>query len=102
MADPPEGGGGRGLLCKAGVMALRNSGRTHHRAGAFVPRLEALEDRCCPSVSATVTGTTLSIVGDNLANVVTITDDGQGHVSATITSPKTGDTQNASGANINQ
>jgi hypothetical protein len=41
----------------------------------FTPRLEALEDRSCPAVLVTLTGQTLTIVGDNHANVVTVHED---------------------------
>jgi hypothetical protein len=48
-----------------------------------MPRLEALEARCCPS-TATVQGSTLYIIGDNLNNVVTITDNGNGQITGSI------------------
>jgi hypothetical protein len=41
----------------------------------FMPRVEALEDRWCPTVLVTLTGQTLNIVGDNHANVVTVHED---------------------------
>lgn len=50
----------------------------------FVPRLEMLEERDCPSVSAGIFYNTLYLIGDSAANKVAITDDGQGKVSATI------------------
>src|SRR6476620_5170107 len=43
-------------------------------ARRFVPRLEALDDRCLPSVTAVQSGDTLQILGDGKANVVTIQD----------------------------
>lgn len=43
----------------------------------FVPRLEAFDDRCLPSVSAFMVGTgILQIVGDAAANTVEIRDSG--------------------------
>lgn len=40
----------------------------------FIPRLEAFDDRCLPSVTAVQSGDVLQIQGDNKANVITITD----------------------------
>src|SRR4051812_6140762 len=40
----------------------------------FVPRLEAFDDRCLPSVNCLQSGDTLQVLGDDAANVVTITD----------------------------
>jgi hypothetical protein len=67
----------------------------------FVPRCETLEGRDCPSgfsggLGVSVVGHTLVVRGDNNANAVTITDDGQGNVSATI------DGKSASGTGINK
>jgi hypothetical protein len=48
-------------------------------ARRFVPRLQAFDERCLPSVSAVIVpGTTgvLQITGDANANTITITDDG--------------------------
>jgi hypothetical protein len=42
----------------------------------FIPRLVALDDRCLPTVTFTLTGTTLQITGDNSGNTITITDTG--------------------------
>jgi len=50
----------------------------------FVPRLEALEDRCCPS-TIEVSGSTMVIIGDSTDNAVTIHDNGSGTIDATIT-----------------
>lgn len=49
-------------------------------------QLEALENRCCPSAlsALAVHGSTLVVKGDNTANNVAITDDGQGNVTATM------------------
>ncbi len=55
--------------------------RRHTR---FVPRLEDLEDRCCPS-TIEVSGSTMVIIGDSTNNAVTIRDDGSGAIDATIT-----------------
>ncbi len=68
------------------------------RANRLLPVVESLENRWCPATSITFTGSSMVIQGDNLANDVTITDDGAGGVSATITSPA-GDTS-ASGSGI--
>jgi hypothetical protein len=42
----------------------------------FIPRLVALDDRSLPSVTFTLTGTTLQITGDDGGNTITITDTG--------------------------
>ena len=52
-----------------------------------VLRLERLEDRCCPSgASINVAQGVMSIKGDGQADAITISDNGQGTVSATIAS----------------
>jgi hypothetical protein len=61
---------------------------------SFVPRLEALEDRNCPS-SIAVEGHTLLIRGDAMANTISITDNGNGTMTGTI------DGQTATGTAIN-
>jgi len=55
------------------------------RSRSFRPQVEALENRWCPSVSVAVFSHTLVVQGDSADNVVTITEDGSGGVSATIT-----------------
>jgi hypothetical protein len=67
--------------------------QTRSRTQAFHPRLETLENRCCPSTVA-VHGSTLLIQGDNQANAVSIADDGQGGITATV------DGQSATGSGI--
>lgn len=42
----------------------------------FIPRLVPLDDRSLPSVTFTLTGSTLIITGDASANNIVITDDG--------------------------
>lgn len=55
---------------------------THFRR--FVPRLEALDDRCVPAVMVVPTGTLLTITGDTGANTIVISDTGTpGSVSET-------------------
>jgi hypothetical protein len=51
---------------------------------SLIPTLETLEGRDCPSVDAFVVGHTLFVRGDDADNVVSITDDGLGGVSADI------------------
>lgn len=68
--------------------------RSHPRVARFIPQLETLEDRNCPSFIA-VEGHTLLIRGDAMANTISITDNGSGMVSGTI------DGQTASGTSIN-
>jgi hypothetical protein len=63
------------------------------RTRAFRPRLEILEDRCCPS-GISIHGHTMLIVGGRLGNTVTVTDDGQGNITGSI------DGQTASGVSI--
>jgi len=73
---------------------LAKLARSRPRVARFVPQLEALEDRNCPS-SIAVEGHTLLIRGDAMANTISITDDGSGMVSGTI------DGETASGTAIN-
>jgi hypothetical protein len=63
------------------------------------PRLEVLEDRSCPAVFIVTFGGTMFVVGDNAANGVTITDQGDGNVEAVITSPS--NTAEREASNIN-
>jgi len=72
---------------------LRNRSRPQPRA-RFVPQLEALEDRNCPSFIG-VRGNTLLIMGDPTADTVSITDNGNGTITGTI------DGQSATGTTIN-
>jgi len=59
-------------------MSLRSS-----RPASFVPRLEVLEDRWCPSVTLQTNGPELRIQGNAAADVIGITDNGAGRVSVT-------------------
>ncbi len=65
----------------------RNSLRTGRNSNIFRPRLESLEGRLCLSVTVTTiavdSGNELKIVGDSGADVVNITDQGDGHVDVT-------------------
>src|SRR5262245_39013961 len=56
-----------------------------HRAHRFRPALETLENRYCPAAGIVVIGHTMIVQGDADANDVTITDDGNGNISATLT-----------------
>ena len=73
---------------------LRSPSRPERRAARFVPQLEALEDRNCPSFIG-VHGHTLLIIGDPTADMVSVTDSGNGTVTGTI------DGQSATGTTIN-
>jgi len=53
------------------------------RSSRFVPRLEALEARWCPSVTIQANGQELRIDGNDAADVISITDNGQGRVAVT-------------------
>lgn len=53
------------------------------RSNSFSPRLEALEDRCCPS-TVTITGDTLVIQGDNQADAIVLNDDGVGGITGDV------------------
>jgi hypothetical protein len=56
-----------------------------HASRRFLPRLEALESRWCPSSGGiTQHGHTLLIQGDGSNNTITISDDGRGDVTARI------------------
>jgi hypothetical protein len=57
------------------------------KANPFVPRLEALEDRCCPSASIVIQGHTMIIHGSDAADIITVRDDGHGAVTASVQSP---------------
>jgi hypothetical protein len=84
-----------GCFHKGGNMSnLISLGRRRPRVARFVPRLEALEDRNCPS-SIAVEGHTLLIRGDANANTISITDSGNGTITGTI------DGQTATGTAIN-
>src|SRR5262249_28734151 len=65
-SDTPNGGT---------AMRGRHTDPNLGRAGKSSPRLEALEDRTCPS-SVSLNWHTLLISGDNTANVVTVLDGG--------------------------
>jgi len=68
-------------LQKEGFMS-----RMHQRL-RLIPRLEFLEDRCCPSsASITIAQGVIAIVGDGRADTITVQDSGKGSVSAAITS----------------
>jgi len=55
-------------------------------AQQFLPRLEALESRWCPSAAGIVqSGHTLAIQGDGANDTITVSDNGQGGVTASIT-----------------
>jgi hypothetical protein len=55
-------------------------------ARPFRPQVEALESRWCPSASITVSGHTMIIKGDALADQIIIRDDGDGGVKASVVS----------------
>ena len=58
-------------------MKVQRATATRNRAGQFLPQVEALERRWCPSAaSITVQGHTMIIKGDALADQITIRDDG--------------------------
>jgi len=65
-----------------------------HLSGRYIPRLEGLENRWCPSCTVTVNGGVMRITGDGGANTVTVTHDGAGNVTATC------DTASGTGSNI--
>jgi hypothetical protein len=68
--------------------------------GRFVPQVEALENRWCPSgIAVNVLPHTLIVQGDDAANTITITDDGQGNISASVTSGTQTVSGNGSGIN---
>src|SRR5207249_788253 len=67
----------------------------------FVPQLESLENRWCPSgVSIQINNNAMVIHGDTLGDVINITDNGAGGVSATISS--SAGTVTGLGTGINQ
>ncbi|HMC66303.1 MAG TPA: hypothetical protein VKI65_15305, partial [Gemmataceae bacterium] len=59
------------------------SQRTRQSWLRFVPRLEALEDRSCPSCTTNLVGNTLTVLGDQAANTIQLTDDGTGTIKIT-------------------
>jgi hypothetical protein len=75
------------------------SARPGNRISRFQPAMETLEDRWCPSASSiTLQGQhTLVIHTTHAADAITITDNGQGGVSATVTG---GDTLSGGGASV--
>ncbi len=63
-----------------------NSSHATRSTRRFLPTLEALEARWCPSSAGiSQNGTTLVIQGDGANNIITVSDNGQGGVSASIT-----------------
>jgi hypothetical protein len=54
-----------------------------HRSVRFTPRLETLGPRWCPSVTVQANGPELRIEGNDAADAVVITDNGQGGVTVT-------------------
>jgi hypothetical protein len=68
----------------------------HNSTRRFLPAVESLEARWCPSVSIGVRGQVLFIRGDAAANTVAIQDDGSGNVTANI------DGKSVSGSNIHR
>jgi hypothetical protein len=64
----------------------RSSIKTSNRpASRFLPRVEALESRWCPSTGGIVqTGSALVIQGDGANDTITVSDNGQGDVTASI------------------
>lgn len=63
----------------------------------FRPTLESLEERLPLAVSIAVKGDSMVILGDNAANMVDISDDGTGGISAKITGMRGSVTRNATG-----
>jgi hypothetical protein len=55
----------------------------HSRRNGFVPRMEVLEDRWCPSVTLQTNGPELRIQGNAAADIISISDNGAGRVSVT-------------------
>jgi hypothetical protein len=51
----------------------------------FIPQLQALEERWCPTFGFAASANVLTITGDQYANAVTLFDNGQGTVSAQMT-----------------
>lgn len=49
----------------------------------FTPKLESLEDRCCPATIVSLFGT-LTIVGNSQADTIVLNDDGQGGITGTV------------------
>jgi len=66
------------------------------RALLFQPHFEQLERRDCPAVDVSIFGSTMIIRGDAGDDFVTISDDGQGNVGATIINAGGNDTDSAS------
>jgi hypothetical protein len=58
------------------------------RLNRFVPQLESLEDRWCPSASIVINGAVLTVNADNQGDTIYFHDNGAGKVSALIESPK--------------
>jgi hypothetical protein len=51
---------------------------------AFVPRLEALESRWCPSASINIAAGVLTVTGDGNTDNIAVTDNGHGGIHATV------------------
>jgi hypothetical protein len=75
---------------------MRRSSTRH--APRFLPQVEALESRWCPSAAGIVqTGSALVIQGDGANDIITVSDNGQGGVTASITLAKRTQTLSAAG-----
>src|SRR5262245_58654827 len=59
-------------------MTMRSLNRP--RRPRWIPQVEALEDRNCPSVTTNLVGGVLTVLGDRAANDIAITDDGAGNI----------------------
>ncbi len=78
------------------MFLLKNASK---RSGKFVPQVENLENRWCPSASITQTGALLVIKGDGSGDTIGITDNGQGGVSATLVSKHASISKSFTGVN---
>src|SRR5205085_1648330 len=87
---------------RAGQSRQSRRNLMHHgrHSSSFKPQLHACEERAVPSASVAVIGHRLAIHSDNMASLITVRDDGQGHVGASIKSAA--GIISASGSNINE
>src|SRR5688572_24342630 len=70
---------------KGSAMRSKGKNRPNRRHGRALPRLEALEDRSCPSVTAVFTGGVLTLTGDGADDNISVTADAGGALTFTGT-----------------
>src|SRR5262249_36592790 len=61
---------------QGGAIMFKHRARDLSIALRYLGSIEALEERCCPAVTATLSGGVLTVVGDGTSNTVEVVDHG--------------------------